>query len=474
MAHTGSLWSRSPPWRWVLCLTLLVTTLIVLIFLWHTPSGVNTAQAQYNPPITGQPRAINGSISPQNLHTPLDPAFDTTITLPTATFSSNTELHVVGVYEAALPKGEENKPWWSHCTGLSEDAAAMMACHTKYAGQRSTQEITIYLNQTNAPMVVALMAYNPIRWKIVARPGVDLRKVILAGYHGQDIEGIPDSIPIEVHSYESSPCMNCSRQADHFYAYEQGSSEYKQAMNKLQTLTGLTPASFQGAYKADRFTIASGTTPFKNAASTNQAEQFTGKTFNNYIEISQETLLLPDGLWRGLGYVENPSKRGKDQFLVLSQEDKNRLSALMVIRLQTVKDNQGFSQYSACNQPADYAHSVRENEPLGPQLCYWANHVSTPWQQPIYKLAASRLAALEVNLPDSVFSTGFHKADTNTSITTLYYFPPNISTQSTSANDWSLSPWNPAQINNYPEHLDFVKERTGWAADWFQLFSASQ
>lgn len=472
MANADSLWSSSPAWRWTLTLTLLATALVCLTSPWSPAQAPSPAQAQYNSPA---PQPSSPQAIPRAHKVSLDPEFDTPITLPIGTFTSDTELHVIGVHEGALPNGEQEKPWWSHCTGLSADTTAAMECHQKYAGQRTTRTVTVYLNRTTAPIVVALMAYNPIRWKIVTRPGVDLRKVILSGYHGQDIEGLPDSVPVDVHSSESSPCLNCSRQAGYFYASDKDSREYTTAMSKLEALTGLTPTSFQGAYKSDRFTIASGLTAnTRTATYSPQVEQYSGSTFSNSVTISGKTLLLPDGVWHGLSHIENPSTRGKDHFLLLAQNDSKQLTALMAIRLRTADDKQGFSQYQACSQPADYAKKVHENEPLGQQLCYWVNYISTPWQQPIYRLAATRLGEMGVTLPDSALSTGFHKADTSMSVTTLYYAFPQSKDQVATPSDWNMSPWHPDLIANFPENSHALKQHLTWASDWFQIFSVTQ
>jgi hypothetical protein len=474
MNNASRLWSNSSAWRWTLTLTLSITVLVVLISPWHPTQAPSTAQAQYNPPAM-QAQPAPSRVMSTTGKASLDPEFDTAITLPTEIFSSDTELHVIGVYEGVPPDGETKKPWWSHCTGLSEDPAAAIACHQKYAGQRTTRTITVYLNRTTAPLVIALMAYEPIRWKIVLRPGVDLRKIILGGYHGQDIEGLPDSVPVDVHSYESSPCLNCSRQSDYFYAYETNSREYIAAMGKLEALTGLTPTSFQGTYKSDRFTISSGhTVKPRTTTDAAQVDQYSGSTFSNSVNISGKTLLLPDGVWQNLAHVENPSSRGNDDFLVLAQADKKQLSALLVIRVQTANDQQGFLQYHACNQPADYAKNVYKNESLGQQLCYWVNFLSTPWQQPIYRLAAARLGERGVILPASAFSTGFHKADSSMSITTSYYSFLQSKDQAPTPSDWSMSPWHPSMIANFPENSRALQQHLTWASDWFQIFKASQ
>ncbi|WP_152223345.1 hypothetical protein [Pseudomonas sp. SCB32] len=480
-----SLWNNSPAWRWTLCLTLLASALVVLCAPWKPPAPTSTASAQYSPtvapqtaPVAGAVMGVAATIQTPRLGPPpsrgtLDPALDTPVPLPLTAYSANTRLHVIGVYQGATPADEDHRPWWDNCRAFSDDPEGMMACHSKYANRHPSRTITVYLNDTSGPMVLALMAYEPIRWRVVSRPAVDLRKVILTGYYGPEIEGLPDSVPVEARSYERPRCQQCQQQPGYFYAFKEGSRDYDQAMTQLQNLTGLTPASFQGAYTGERFTIGSGMNTPTGAGSVGQLDAFTGRSFSNHVEIDSRSLLLPDGLWQARAYVKTPSSRGSDHLLVLSKGASDQLSELMVIHLQTAKDNQGFSQYKACNLPADYVKKVPENVPLGPQLCYWSNHVSAPWQQPIYRLAATRLTESGIALPDSAVSTGFHKADSGMSVTTLYYVFPESQTQNATTGDWDTSPWNPKLIDKHPDNASFINQRLDWAADWFQIFSAA-
>jgi len=470
MPDTRSLWSCSPTWRWVLSLTLLATALAALSIFSQPPTPAGTAQATY----TSQFSSPSNRIAVSVRQSPRDTAFDIPISLPTATFSSETELHVIGVYEAALPNGEKEKPWWSNCLGLEDDQKAMIACHQKHANQHPIRTITINLNQTTSPVVLALMAYEPTRWKIISRPTVDLRKVIISGYYGQDIEGLDTSIPVDAHSYESSPCLNCSRQPDYFYAYKKEGPEYKKAMSKLTELTGLSPTSFQAAYRSEKFTVSSHNTAHMPRPALSQPEQYTGKTFSNHLTVAQTTLLLPDGQWYGLGHLQLPSTRGEEHYLLLSKTSKNTLTELLAIRLNRAQDHQGFAQYNACNQPADYTKKVHSNQPLGEQLCYWSSYINEPWQQPIFKLAAHRLTELGVVIPDTAISTGFHKADASMSLTTLYHAFPTPLASAQAKKDWSMNPWNPSLISSYPENSQFLDNRLRWAVDWFQIFSATQ
>lgn len=476
MALPASLWARSRAWRWTLILTLLATATVVLTSPWHPPATNHTSTASYTPAASVSPAVTTSTAQLAGIpsrHNLADPAFDADVKLLTSPYSPGTELHVVGVYEGALPNGAREAPWWSNCIGLEGDSATMSACHAKYAGQRTTKTITVYLNRTSTPVVLALLAYDSVRWKIVTGPQTDLRKIIIGGYHGQDIEGVADQIPVEVYSHESSPCLNCARQAGYFYAYKKDSAEYRQATQKLLAITGLNPTSFQGAYRSDRFTILAGASATGSAQAMPSADVYTGRDFSNHVELANKTILLPDGAWKAIAYSEAPTSRGTEYLLTLTQVSSLGLPELLVIRLQTARDNRGFAQYQACNQPADYDKHVSNNEALGPQLCYWSNHLTTPWQQPIFQLAASHLQANGATPPATALALGFHKADGTTSMTTQYYTFSAEHSEPASTRPWGINPWNPGNANADPEKAVFLKQRLAWAADWYQLFSAA-
>lgn len=84
------------------------------------------------------------------------------------------QLHAIGIYDGGDPKDQVNKI----------DGHDVGDAHVK-------------ITYTGAPVVVALCAYDPVRWILHVEPGVQLKKVILAGYYQQQVEGIPQNVPIE-------------------------------------------------------------------------------------------------------------------------------------------------------------------------------------------------------------------------------------------------------------------------------------
>lgn len=165
-------------------------------------------------------------------------------------------LHVIGVYEGQASAAVDDRPWWKKCNDNQQDGADVIParptieCHQKYAGQPAEKEVIINVSDTTRPVVLALTAYDKTLWKVELNEGVQLTKVILAGYHAQRISGVSADVPIEVYTYDPSPCDQCWQGQKYFYSY-------KHPPKQLQEITGLEVTSFQGRYKGSEFSIFS-------------------------------------------------------------------------------------------------------------------------------------------------------------------------------------------------------------------------
>lgn len=172
--------------------------------------------------------------------------------------ASTPALHVIGVYEGQTPPGVDDRPWWAKCNDDQKDkqpsaapASPSIECHQKYARKHTEKEIVVNVSDDNRPIVLALTAYDRTHWKVSLKGGVELTKVILAGYHSQRISGIPAETPIETYTYDPSPCERCWQGAKYFYSYES-------PPRQLKEITGLEITSFQGRYKGTEFSIFPG------------------------------------------------------------------------------------------------------------------------------------------------------------------------------------------------------------------------
>jgi len=481
---SDGLWERAPSWRWVFSLTVLISGVGLLVAPWQDPGTNLAAMATYSPPSNSAANlATNSGSAPsvppvanasKTFGTGQNPAFDTPPPLPGSALPPGTKLHLIGVYQGAVPDGEAEKPWWSNCTGLQENQAAMMECHRKHAGKHTMRTITVDVPRSDGPVALVLMAYEPVKWKISAVSGSQIVKIFLGGYHGQDIEGVSTATPVEARTYEASPCRSCSRQSDYFYAYKQDSAEYRNTVKKLTAITGLAPSSFQGSYQANRFSLvnlSASNASLPPDSSYEVGDVYTGKTFSDQLRIAGRSVSLPEGRWQGLAYTIGPSKRGLDILIALGRRDGKPFRETIAIRLQIANDGNGFPQFSGCKNKPNYAGEVKTNESFGTQICFEVAHVTDAWAQPLLAMAKDQLRSYRVEPPDTVVASNFHKADLRESIDLLFYALPD--TLSSQSEQWESSSWHPKRLQPGSNEALFVQEQVNWAAMWYQLFALS-
>jgi hypothetical protein len=481
MATKTSLWERSSAWRWTLMLTCLATATVILIGPWHSTIPNSAVLATYNKP-SNQAQSHQTQPQQSGFH---DPTFDVAVTKMRKGFPQGTELHVIGVYEGALPNGQNEPPWWARCLAdkgvpISNPPNPQIAsdCHSKYASQRTEKTITITVTRPSVPIVLVLMASDPVKWKIIGNKPVNIQKIILAGNYGQDIDGEIGTIPVDVYTNKSSPCKNCTRQTESFFAYKEDTPEYDQVVSKLKTITGLIPTSFQGAYRSDRFFITNSTARLPvssmNTGAKIQMDFISGKEFDDRIALADINIPLPEGRWQGIVYSNTPTMRGIDELAVLARTEKNQLEELIGIRVQVVTDGAGFPSQPSCAAKDLLTLNTEINEAYGEQRCYWVNHTTEPWMQPIFALASNQLVSQGIPIPDLLINSAFHKADKNSALTVYYLTNPGTKKINTLQTNWFASPWHPKNIKRFPEKDAYAQNQTKWAKAWFQIFNATK
>jgi len=133
-------------------------------------------------------------------------------------------LHLIGIYEA---RGDHRIDY------------------------RPTGEVTVQVAKQKQPIVLALSAYEPVKWNIQAEPGAEISKIIVNGYHDQQVVGV-ENILVEEYSYEETG------QSLGNFMYEWNASESQSPsslVTKLEQLTGSQLTSFQGCYRGTQFQV---------------------------------------------------------------------------------------------------------------------------------------------------------------------------------------------------------------------------
>ena len=141
--------------------------------------------------------------------------------------SSTEELHVIGVYEGALPGGG-SRGFQEHPQGV----------------------IDVTVRNRPKPVVLYLGSYEPELWRLHLDPGAHISRIFTFGYYEQVVDA-PAGVPVTVLGYNDGvSCM---------YGWELAESEggcpFFDTMVRVRQLTGLVESSFQGCYAGDHFVV---------------------------------------------------------------------------------------------------------------------------------------------------------------------------------------------------------------------------
>jgi len=133
---------------------------------------------------------------------------------------ADAEMHVIGLYG---PKGliENNK------------------------------RVDVEVRPTARPVVLVLTSYYTVDWYLRLAPGARVKQIILGGANEQTIAGVPDRVSV----VRCFPKDANDRARLWFYAYDPKSSEYRETMRKLNEMTGLPVATFQGEYQGTSLVV---------------------------------------------------------------------------------------------------------------------------------------------------------------------------------------------------------------------------
>lgn len=105
---------------------------------------------------------------------------------------------------------------------------------------------TIHLTANNGGrgIILLLCAYESMKWNVQVSPGVDLKRVILAGHGTHSVEGLNAEVKIEG-NLTSAP-----NDRYRFYATDKA-GEWASALPGIRTLTGLQPATILGSHRIE-------------------------------------------------------------------------------------------------------------------------------------------------------------------------------------------------------------------------------
>ena len=349
----------------------------------------------------------------------------------------------------------------------------MRECHQKWAGYQETEPVAVDVLLTR-PAVLILMGLSPIVWNVKVNNPSLINKLVLTGSSMQHAQGLPRSVPIDVGTTKASPmCSHCTAVVPYPFTTGPDDGNFSKTIAAIEERVGLQVTTFQAARKAAEFVISDRTARLSDQ---NFVDKFLvterdiiDQEFHDVLKVSNQAIPLPEGTWKGLVLQEIGKERGEDQAFVLYKTDGRTLTGLLAIRVTQSLDGSGFRMKSACEGEVGYRNESMVNEAGGEQLCYWVEHLSTPWEKPLFQLTAKRLEKRGIWLPSVLINAAYHLANSNRSMTTYYLTNPETEGISTQSGSWLTSPWHPRKLANDDERRSFVDDKVEWMDTWFQI-----
>jgi len=102
------------------------------------------------------------------------------------------------------------------------------------------EKAVVEVTPTDRPLILVLCAYESVTWDLQIPPETQVVRVILSGYHPQDITDI--GVPVESLSYDEGAL-------GYFYAYNNDEERFPQMVRRVHEMTGKVPKTFQGRYE---------------------------------------------------------------------------------------------------------------------------------------------------------------------------------------------------------------------------------
>lgn len=109
--------------------------------------------------------------------------------------------------------------------------------------------ITVKVGRTEKPAVVVLTCYNTVRWRIEAEPDAKIERIIVGGYHVQDVVGFQGRIDYYV---ADMPNLRPAAEPRSFHGYPQDESQYATVKGAVKKILGRELDSVQGRYEVDQ------------------------------------------------------------------------------------------------------------------------------------------------------------------------------------------------------------------------------
>jgi RNA polymerase sigma factor (sigma-70 family) len=183
------------------------------------------------------------------------------VSIGLATTGTGLVAHQVGsAGRQPLPRADGANPNQPERAGLVDDKLQPIDAEMHVIGVywaknfvNGNKRVDVEVRPTPKPVTLVLTSYFSVDWHVKLADGARLKNVIVSGYNPQEIQGVPAGVPVVNRSY--FPDDGSRRKDGWFWAYQWNTVACREMVRRLNDLTGLPVASFQGTYDGDSFVV---------------------------------------------------------------------------------------------------------------------------------------------------------------------------------------------------------------------------
>lgn len=508
------LWQRSPAWRWLFAAALLCTAVALLGTPWRAKRGQQTALLSHfdaNKVIKPNNASSPPSVSRPSFPVPIDGSNQLAVasvaldTAPTGTLSRSTippvRSGVVWSNAAGSVSGAGLIAAYC-CAGASSTVRANRSVNTgrhyweltlsvrpgannpdtwTTAGVSTEENTSRSINSINASASgtanspnASFSAIGRNEQKIYRNGDVLMfaldaeRRLVHYGVNGKWRNGLPGEsggesvgrpganftpfVNISASSSTSTP------EGDRWIA-NFGSSAYRFPI----------PVGF-GAYGTN-VPVQVATTSSAGAGGIAVSQSPVGKVFDDEIVVGGQRIPLLPGRWRGLTFFRGQPNKADGDSVVLGKFEKGVVTGIVGINAYTNgAGTSGFPAFAGCDR-TDYLYVHRQsNDAFGAQRCWWINHSSQVWTQPLFSAAKPIVEEQGAVAPALLVNVAFRRASADGFATAFYYFNPEDKGITSQSTEWSQSEWHKTRISTDSSRVKYIKDLIDWGNSWEPLF----
>ena len=120
--------------------------------------------------------------------------------------------------------------------------------------QSKASPVQVEVGPSEKPVVLGLAALEPVIWSVDLTKGSQVKRVILLGFKGQEVRGLPKGVEI-VNRATGDMFSPGLRAAPAWELDEDPQGAFDQMIREFRTLAGLRESSFQGCQSGKRFRV---------------------------------------------------------------------------------------------------------------------------------------------------------------------------------------------------------------------------